>query len=69
MSHVAVARAGPWHHAGPAVILGLGANAALEDVTILTDLHDEFGHEEHEAVFAGIDRLGSSAPLEQRSRV
>lgn len=61
-SSLVTMRSGPWHHEGRAVLigdaahavvpfLGQGANAALEDVTVLMDLYDQHGHQEHERVF------------------
>lgn len=55
-------RSGPWYHEGRVLIIGdaahavvpfygQGANAALEDVTILMDLYEAHGHENHHTVF------------------
>ncbi len=61
-SSLVTMRTGPWHHEGHVLIigdaahavvpfLGQGANAALEDVTVLMDLYEHHGHEAHEQVF------------------
>lgn len=61
-SSLVTVRTGPWYHGGSALILGdaahavvpfygQGANAALEDVTILMDLYKEYGQDSHEEVF------------------
>lgn len=62
-SSLVTMRTRPWHHEGHTLIvgdaahavvpfLGQGANAALEDVTVLMDLYDQHGHDEHARVFA-----------------
>lgn len=61
-SSLVTIRTGPWYHDGHALILGdaahavvpfygQGANAALEDVTILMDLYKELGQDNHHEVF------------------
>ena len=61
-SSLVTMRSGPWHHEGRVMLigdaahavvpfLGQGANAALEDVTVLMDLYDQHGHDAHETVF------------------
>ena len=66
-SSLVTMRTGPWHHDGRALLLGdaahaivpflgQGANAALEDVTILMDLYGYFGAENHHQVFETFSR-------------
>ncbi|MEM7286674.1 MAG: NAD(P)/FAD-dependent oxidoreductase [Actinomycetota bacterium] len=61
-SSLVTMRTWPWHHDGDVVIvgdaahavvpfLGQGANAALEDVTILMDLYERHGDDNHSVVF------------------